>query len=44
MGERKENVRVETAIGFMFDASFVDFYLLVLIFIVTVLSWNVPKS
>lgn len=46
MGERKGNVRVETANGFMFGATFVDFRFVqfVLLFIVIVLGWKVPNS
>lgn len=40
MGERKENVHVETVKDFTFGASFEDFCLVVLIFVVTVLSWK----
>ena len=44
MGERKQNVHVETVNGFMFGASFADFCLAVLIFVVTILSWKEPRS
>lgn len=44
MGERKQNVHVETVNGFLFGASFVDFCLVVLIFAVTVLSWKKRRS